>query len=127
MQLLEIVRDKHFLARLFPYGLIDEVYLGQLSLDVTGRISLTIHTKQKPAIEIKKWGVWGEDYDVIAIELTGTGCGDIAIQNWKTVDYSLAVITEENGKRVLRQNGDDWSIYIEFEDFLLQGCSTYIA
>lgn len=127
MKLLDIVREKHFLSKLFPTGLTGEVYLGQLSQDVTGRISITIHTKQKPAIEIEKWGVWGKRYNVIAIELMGTGCGDVAIKNWTNVNYSLVDVKEENNRKVLRQEGSDWSISLEFEDFMLQGCSTYLV
>ena len=113
--LTNIIQERQ--ARKFSYALLrkhhgasDELlrgryFLGQLSLDVTGRISLTIHTKQKPAIETQKWGAWGEGYNVIAIELIGIRCSDIAIRNWKGADNSLVVITKENDKRVLRQRG----------------------
>ncbi|HAS6364006.1 TPA: hypothetical protein RQJ98_004298 [Vibrio vulnificus] len=59
MNFFSFIRRDEFIKKLFPQGLTDDVYLGQIKLDVEGRMSINVHTKQKPEIEVKKWGKWG--------------------------------------------------------------------
>jgi len=127
MNILDFVRRKEFLAKIYPGGLVDDVYLGQIMLDVQGRISLNIHTKQKPALDVAKWGVWGKDYDVVVIELNGSGCTDINISNWNLASYAkLNLLSKESG-RYLHQKKDGWEISLNFDDFIFQKCSIYIG
>lgn len=126
MNLFSYVTRSEFIKKLFPNGLSEDVYLGQIILDVEGRISINIHTKQKPDIEVKKWGKWGVNYNVVVIGLSGVGCDDISINNWSVSGYSNLKIVEDNGSKYLSQSGEEWSLKIKFEDFIFQHCEVYI-
>lgn len=126
MNIFSFIRRDEFIKKLFPNGLTDDVYIGQIKLDVEGRVSICIHTKQKPNVEVQKWGEWGEKYNVIVIELNGTGCESVAIDNWNLVSYSKLHILEDNNSRYLSQTGENWSLKIKFDDFIFQRCQVYI-
>ncbi|OXX48266.1 hypothetical protein B9J93_05105 [Vibrio sp. V17_P4S1T151] len=126
MNFFSFIRRDEFIKKLFPQGLIDDVYLGQIKLDVEGRMSINVHTKQKPEIEVKKWGKWGENYNVIVLVLNGTGCDNISIDNWASVGYSKLNIIEDHDSRYISQSGENWKLKIKFEDFIFQHCEVYI-
>jgi len=115
-----------FLEKIFPNGLVDPVFIGQIGFDVDGRISLNIHTKQKPSIETEKWGVWGKNYNVIVIKLNGI-CKDSAIiKNWKKAEYAPLSIGNNGETLIISQMGQDWNIELECIALIFNGCSTYI-
>lgn len=126
MNIMEFIDRKFILEKIFPHGLVEEVYLGRIMLSGYGDISINIHTRQQPAIPIEKWGVWGTDYNVIALELDGGGCDDATIKNWSRATYSKLYVSERNGKHCLQQAGDGWSVELEFDSFIYQRCSRYI-
>jgi len=126
MNLFNFIRRKEFLDKIYPEGIINDVYLGQIMLDVQGRLSLNIHIKQKPAIDVCKWGVWGKDYDVVVIELNGSGCSNINISNWNLASYDKLNVLNKEGKRYLYQKKDSWEVSLDFDDFIFQKCSVYI-
>jgi hypothetical protein len=61
MNLFDFVRRNEFLTKVFPNGLEGSVYIGQIVFDVEGRLSVKIHTHQKPAVDVSKWGL-GEGF-----------------------------------------------------------------
>ncbi|MGC0811784.1 hypothetical protein WKH24_23315 [Pantoea agglomerans] len=126
MNLFNFIRRKEFLDKIYPEGIVNDVYLGQIMLDVQGRLSLNIHIKQKPAIDVSKWGVWGKDYDVVVIELNGSGCSNINISNWNLASYDKLNVLSKEGKRYLHQKKDSWEVSLDFDDFIFQKCSVYI-
>ncbi|MBA0165418.1 hypothetical protein H0255_20005 [Pectobacterium versatile] len=126
MNLLDFVRRKEFLLTLFPDGLIDEVYIGQINLDVNGRVSINVHTRQKPVLEVKEWGVWGRDYNVIVIELNGSGCEGLSVNNWRSVGYQKLEFLEGDNNNYLYQKSMGWDLKIGFDDFIFQRCNVYI-
>lgn len=126
MNISEFIRRNEFLDKIFPGGLIGDVYIGQIKLDVEGRISLNIHTRQKPALDVNKWGRWGTDYNIIVVELHGSGCSDITIRNWKMASFGELHFIVQYGQKYLHQKGSDWEIFFDFDDFIFQRCSVYI-
>ena len=126
MNIVDVVSENLFLKKLFPQGLQGEMLLGQIGFTLGGRISLNIITRQKPAIEIEKWGTWGKDYNVIIIELLGACSGDICLGNWENADFAGLSVSrdDENGAYLIRQEGEKWNIKIEFEVLVFQRCMT---
>lgn len=125
MDILEFINSNIFLKRLFPNGLTEPVFIGQIGFDVEGRMSVNIHTKQKPAIEVDKWGTWGVDYNVVVIKLNGL-CRDSAIlKNWKNADYAPLTIIDNIETFMISQMGSNWSIELECDAFIFNGCSIY--
>jgi hypothetical protein len=127
MNIIDAVSENLFLKKLFPQGLQNEVLLGQIGFDLGGRLSLNIHTRQKPAIEIVKWGTWGVDYNAIVIELLGLCSGSVSLENWENVDFASLSISynEKNGKYLIHQEGEIWSVIIEFDVLIFQRCKIY--
>ncbi|MBF7143646.1 MULTISPECIES: hypothetical protein [Pseudomonas] len=56
MNLLDIVFHKEFLVKLFPQGLAEVLMVGQIEFDPFGNTTVALHTRQQPALEVKKWG-----------------------------------------------------------------------
>lgn len=126
MNIMEFIDRRFILEKIFPQGLVEEVYLGRIMLSGYGDISINIHTRQQPAIPVEKWGIWGTDYNVIALELDGAGCNDATIKNWSHADYSKLHVSERDGKHYLYQTGAGWSVELDFDSFIYQRCSRYI-
>ncbi|UOD32154.1 hypothetical protein INH39_11060 [Massilia violaceinigra] len=126
MNIFDFITTNLFLSNLFPQGLEGDVLLGQLSFSVKGQMALNIHTQQKPAIETAKWGTWGEDYNVIVLQLSGHGGRYLHMENWWHADFAPVNRIEENGIWMLTQRGDNWSIKMDLDDLILQRCSTYL-
>ena len=127
MNIINCFEENPFFSSLFPYGLTDEVLIGQLGLDVGGLFRLNIHTMQQPNKEVAKWGVYGKDYDVVVIKFIGSNFSNIHTRNWKNITYAQLICTVENETIKLRCCGDDWEFSACFENLSFQGCSTYIA
>ncbi|KFK96511.1 MULTISPECIES: hypothetical protein [unclassified Serratia (in: enterobacteria)] len=125
MNFINCIHNK-FLEQLFPKGLQEPVLLGQLGLDLADRASINIHVTQKPAIEINKWGVWGEDYNIIVIKLIGQFLSKIDVINWQCVDFCFLEFSQEDDIIQLNFNGNAWSVKIELRSLTFQGCDVYI-
>ncbi|KMW73075.1 hypothetical protein TI10_11535 [Photorhabdus luminescens subsp. luminescens] len=126
MNIIDAIDSNLFLKELFPLGLTEDVFLGQIGFDVEGRISLNIHTKQRPEKEIVKWGVWGKDYDVIVIKLLGRGGKSVNIKNLKNINYSPLFIAQHNDGYIIKQVSDSWSVEFDFDIMIFQRCNVYI-
>jgi len=109
MIFLDYINNSFFLKRIFPEGLVGIILIGQVRFDVEGRFSINLHTMQKPSIEIAKWGIHGQDYDVIVIKLFGSNATDVSIKNWRNISYAHFFVTQEDGRLNLRASERDWA------------------
>lgn len=125
MNIIDLISRNLFLNKLFPEGLAGDILLGKLSF-TQGRMELSIHTQQKPAVEVEKWGMWGTDYNVIALELLGNAGKYVHIENWWHADFAPVNLIKENGISMLTQRGDNWSVKIDVDNLIFQRSSTYI-
>lgn len=126
MNVIDMIDRNLFLKKLFPSGLAGPVYIGQFGLNVAGRFSLNIHTRQKPALEIAKWGTYGRDYEVIVIELLGSGARNINIENWINADYAYFDFSKQNESIHIRAQQANWTFAVTVGNLGFQGCSTYL-
>ena len=130
MDLIELIANNVFLKQLFPKGLTEPVFVGQIQLDDTGGMYLGIHTKQKPAIEVSKWGFWNKNYEVIVIKLFAR-CQNLTLNNWIDNEYGELHIqeiskSESSAKAFLLSHfSEKSSIELECGILIFQGCSTY--
>ena len=127
MNILDIISRNQFLQQLFPTG-IDNFFLGQLDLSIDDRISFILHSKTKPNIELPKWGKWGEDYNIITIELTGQFIRKVNVNNWQNnqCELSSCEILQENDYYLITFRGSNWSVEMELQHLIFQRNSTYI-
>ena len=127
MNILDIIYPNPFLSSLFPQGLVGEMLVGGVEFDSGGHSWLTIHTKQRNHSDVKKWGVYGKDYNVIAIKLSVCNLKKISITGWFFAGYlPVEIIKDSNDLCVFRQAGKDFSIEIEAEYFSFQSCNSYL-
>lgn len=126
MNIIDVISYNNFLKSLFPNGMDDNVLIGKLSFELGGRFGVSIHTKQRPAKEVPKWGKWGVDYNVIVIHLLGGNGEVVNIKNWRDVEYSSVYLEKcENGFSI-QQSGASHDIYFLFDALTFQNCTTYI-
>jgi hypothetical protein len=122
---IDCIDSNVFLKSIFSTGLGD-VLVGQFGLD-QGQFSLNIHVHKRPEKEVKKWGVWGVNYDVIVIQLLGSGVEDIKIQNWERFNPAPLVCRVEGGRLFISCKADEQLFQISCSGLVFQKCSTYIA
>lgn len=127
MNVIDMIDRNLFLKKLFPDGLAGPVYIGQFGLDVAGRFSMNIHTRQKPAVEIEKWGMHGCHYDVIVIQLLGSEARNINIENWINAEYAFFDFSKQNESIHIRAQEANWAFAVTVGNLGFQGCSTYIG
>lgn len=126
LNLLNFIERKHFLEKLFPNGLVEKMVVPQIHIDSFGYTAINVHVRQKPAISVSKWGVWGEDYNTIVIKLIGSNVARCAVTNIQNATYADVNITDCGGRRILSQQAESWSLELEFECFIFQRCEIYL-
>lgn len=127
-RLIDIIHSNVFLKQLYPKG-FEKFCIGQLNLKERG-INLQLHVFDKPFIEVQKWGVWDNNYNVVVIELSDNSIQKLNICNWQNcnMDLCLCEIQEHDNHVIhLLFKGDDWQIELETEfGLIFQRCGTYI-
>lgn len=126
IDLIEFIQKNQFLRKIFPNGFGDEIFFGQISLDVNGRILLGVHIKTKPAVEIEKWGVWGDEYNVLVVSLLGKTVGDVFVKNHPFLSYSPCSVKKKDQILELCQAGRNFEVNLSLEYLIFQGCDVYI-
>lgn len=124
VEFVECADRNYFLRSIFPSGLGD-VLVGQFGLD-RGQFYLNIHVFEKPDKDIKKWGVWGVNYDVIVINLLGERVNDIKIQNWERFTTAPLLCWFEKERLFINCQSGDQIFEISCAGVIFQSCSTYI-
>jgi hypothetical protein len=127
MNLLDSINNNMFLKTLFPEGLTEKILIGQIAFDVEGRFSINLHTMQKPSIEVKKWGSYGRDYDVIVIKLLGSNVSAFSVTHWREVSYSDICLIKTDTLLELSAAEENWAVHAVFETLGFQECSTYLS
>lgn len=127
MGLIEVVSRNHFLKDLYPNGLVEDMLIGRLGFDCDNRFCVNFHTKQKPEKEIAKWGVWGENYDVVVICLLGQWVRKVTITNWEQLSFAPVIWSNYDGDTTFVARGEDWEVSLTFGDLVFQECRTYLA
>ena len=126
IDLIELIQKNQFLRKIFPNGFGDEIFFGQISLDVNGRILLGVHIKTKPVIEVEKWGLWGDDYNVVVISLLGKTAGDVIVKNHHFLSYAPCFVKMKDKILEICQADRNFEINLSLEYLIFQGCDVYI-
>jgi hypothetical protein len=121
---VDCVDNNIFLQSVFPSGLGD-VLVGQFGLD-EGQFSLNIHVFKQPDREIKKWGIWGVNYNVVVIKLLGAGVDDIAIRNWQSYTSGPLLCWIIEDRLFINCQPEGRFFEISCSGLIFQSCSTYI-
>jgi hypothetical protein len=87
---------------------------------------LNIHTKTRPFQEVKKWGKWGESYDVLVLKFLGGGLKNISAIEWINATYGSLKIIKNNELIQITHECIGSKIELIFSTLIFQSCSTYI-
>lgn len=126
MNIIDLIYHDIFLRKLYPEGLSNFLHIGEFRLKEAGTFELSIHTKQKPALEISKWGVYGKNFDVVVINLSGSGARNINIANWINAGFTFFDFSKEDENIRMKAQETVWTFDIEVASLSFQNCSTYI-
>ncbi|WP_407267377.1 hypothetical protein [Tenacibaculum maritimum] len=78
MNILDTIRNNQFIKKIYPNG-ISDFFIGNISLGIDSSITIALHSKEKPSIEISKWGKWGINYNIIVIEFSSFYLKDVIL------------------------------------------------
>lgn len=102
------------------------VSVGQFCLEDAGTFSMSIHIRQRPALEPSKRGIHGKSYDVVIVNFSGSGAKNVSIDNWVNTGFALFDFARENEDIRIKAQGCDWTFDVTVASPSLQNCSTYI-
>lgn len=128
MNLIDIIENNKFLKQLYPNGIFN-FFVGQCNLDFNDRMRLVLHVRDSPNLEVKKWGKWNENYNIITLELTGALIKGLNVDNWQNnilqkCDFYFKDLGK--GTSMLKFYGENWSLEIKLGSLIYQRSSTYI-
>ena len=128
MNILDLIRNNQFLKKMYPQG-ISDFFVGNIVLGIDNSITIALHTKEKPSIEIAKWGKWDVNYNIVVVEFSSFLPKNISITNWESIDKSphkliISEVTTNNYEVTITNS--TMKIIIETDKFLFQKCETYI-
>lgn len=129
MNILEIISNNIFLKKLYPEGLFN-FFVGRIEITAFRSFTAVLHMKEKPAINVVKWGQWGVNYDVVTIELTGSITKKLNITNWQNNNGEICnceVSKTTGGFHLLVFSTATWRVEIEAESLIFQRNTTYIS
>jgi hypothetical protein len=123
--LVDLIQRNDFIKKIFPKGIGDEMFFGQIGLDTGGRICLGIHTKRKPDVIVEKWGAWGDGFNVVVINVIGRSGGSFCIKNHRNMGFAKTIFDQEGDSLVISQAGVDFEMRMSIDYMIFQDCSTY--
>ncbi|WP_332405583.1 hypothetical protein [Vibrio metschnikovii] len=70
MNIFYLIQPNPFLSSIYPNGIVGEILVGNIEFTSGGHVFLTIHTKNCPQKEVKKWGEFGNNYNTVSLKLS---------------------------------------------------------
>lgn len=128
MNILNVIDKNLFLKKLYPNGLFN-FYIGRIELNTFNTLTIVFHLREKPAIDIAKWGEWGKEYNVITAELIGSDIKKIQINNWQNNNQEVCnckIDKTTNDYISLTFSGCNWSVELILKSLILQRNTTYL-
>ena len=121
------IKSHEFLGKIFPNGMEKEkVAVGDVKLRNSGSALFSIHICSKPEIDIKKWGVWGEDYNVVVVDLVLSDIISLDVKNWGGVIWSdIEESSFQVNKKYTCFEKKNFSLKVYYEHIIFQSCRVY--
>jgi len=116
---LGIVQNNNFLNKLFPEGLSEKIGLIRLNIGPDNKASFCLEVTKKPSIEVKKWGEWGKDYNVILLYFYGE-ISDIMVDRFGLFRGCNLKVSGSDGLYTTIFYGENVHVEIEFKDIFYE-------
>ncbi|NHQ88554.1 hypothetical protein HA050_20865 [Iodobacter sp. HSC-16F04] len=126
MNIIDTISNDTFLRKAYPEGFVSSVLLGGIELTIDNRVALSLHIKDQPKINVDKWGVWGKDYNVVAVHLTSNTLRRVDIKNWNSFISCVPEVKIDGDNFLVHFSSDDASVVCYVGGFIFQKCTTYI-
>lgn len=117
----------NFLQKIYPSESLIGSGFGTLNLDSSGQFLISFHVFSEPVVEIKKWGVWGEDYNVLVVRFIVQGglklnidCDDFSGLYVKSLDDCGGIF-----ELVCENDSASQVVKLRFKTALFQGADSY--
>ncbi|MDH0562258.1 hypothetical protein [Acinetobacter courvalinii] len=120
-----MIDNNIFLKKLYPYGIVFPVRVGHFSVDLSGYCDIDFHVNERPNVDIKKYGLWGEDYNTVVIKFKARLVGSISIENWIKNSFGELVFENIGKYFVLKVHKDDFVFSVEIDGLIFQELSVY--
>lgn len=125
---IECFSNTFFLKKLFPNGVHTSILINVITVSAYSYSRLEFYIRQKPEIEVKKWGQWGIDYDCLYIEtLTNISPADVKITNIEKIGFNLYDFERnEQGMIEIKSNSKNGSIHFSAEPLAVQTIKPFL-
>ena len=126
MNIFDAIVPNPFLNSIYPNGLMNDILIGQIEFDSGGHVWLTIHTKESPYKIIKKWGIFGKDYNIVVIKLSICDLKRITVSGWSMADFFPVEIEKKGDIFVIRQSSGKYDFEVQAAFLNFKNCSVYV-
>lgn len=127
LNLIDCIDSNIFLKKLFPNGITNnEVMIGKFSIDLSMNCDLHFHVRQKPDIEVHKFGTWGKDYNIVVIRILGAISEEAQIQNWRSTDFQELKIVKNEDNYILSTSNEKFNFSVMIKWLTFQSISVYL-
>ena len=82
MNLIEVLQNNLFLKQLYPSG-INQFSVSKIELNCFNEATIVLNCFDKPNIEVKKWGIWKKNFNIVMIEFSIQFIKKMSITNWE--------------------------------------------
>lgn len=128
MELIEMLQNNLFLKQLYPKG-IKDFFLSKIELNYFNKATIILNCKNKPEIEVKKWGVWEKNFNGISIEFSIQFIKRMSIINWENnIGLNCNCVVKKEDFIDVKFYGNDWEIsFLTNNGMLFQSANPYLA
>ncbi len=128
VNLIDVIDNNYFVKEIYPDG-IKNFFLGNVRLGIDKSITLNIHSKDQPKINVEKWGKWGVNFNIVVIELSAFLIKSCKIIDWQDIEkpnYTLIIREGRQEKYNVKLTNEFLEVTFETHSLTFQRCSTYI-
>ena len=123
----DYIKGHDFLGKIFPGGIcMKNILLSNICIKISGGAVISLHTKDKPKTDVKKWGEWGRNYNTLVINLLLVGVNNFCIDGWDELDWGCVKGYKEGNTKKLFFNSGKCVVRISYSEIIFQGCDRYL-
>lgn len=126
MNILDHINNQ-FVSSIYASVNVERSNVGFFSIDNSGYLTIDLHLRDKPLKDIRKWGEWNKDYNVVVIKLILEGIQNLQCDNIN--DLTNLMMDDcfcEGQIFTLIFKGNNQILKIEYTSSTFQGCSKYL-
>lgn len=114
--------NNFFVKKLYPNGINSSIVISSVVASYRMHSEFNFIAYEKPSIEIKKWGVWGVDYNSVLFETSANSSPiELKINNMKDIGRQIFSINKNtDGNIEVTQLSNDSNLYLVIDGLIIQ-------